>query len=166
VAGAVRGYLAARALSLAAMRCLGASARVLFLPCLIQVLVLAALGIGAGLGIGAAAPFAVSPLLDRVSPVRIVPAVSFEALGVAAAFGLLTALFFSLPPLSAAGRVSPLSLFRGYAEPLPGRPSRPAWPRPDCARWASRPWPWPSPGTGVWAWASWPRRSWPPWSCA
>ncbi|NMC48484.1 MAG: hypothetical protein GYA47_03490 [Desulfovibrio sp.] len=126
VAGAVRGYLAARALSLAAMRCLGASARELFLTCLIQVLVLAALGIGAGLGIGAAAPFAVSPLLDRVSPVRIVAAVSFEALGVAAAFGLLTALFFSLPPLSAAGRVSPLSLFRGYAEPLPGRPSLPA----------------------------------------
>jgi putative ABC transport system permease protein len=148
------------------MRCLGASARVLFLTCLIQVLVLAALGIGAGLGIGAAAPYAVSPLLDRVSPVRSVPAVSFEALGVAAAFGLLTALFFSLPPLSAAGRVSPLSLFRGYAEPLPGRPSLPALAAAGLCALGIAALAVAVTGTGVWAWASWPRRSWPPWSCA
>ncbi|QLA20858.1 ABC transporter permease [Desulfolutivibrio sulfoxidireducens] len=124
VAGAVRGHLAARAMSLAAMRCVGASSRVLFLTCLAQILVLAGLGIGLGLGIGAAAPFVVSPLLGEVSPVRVVASVSFGALAVAAAFGLLTTLFFSLPPLSAAGRASPLALFRGYAEPFPGRPGR------------------------------------------
>lgn len=122
VAGAVRGQIGARALSLAAMRCVGASSRVLFLVCLIQILILAALGISIGLAMGAAAPYAVAPLLDELSPVRIVPGLSVPALATSAAFGLLTTLFFSLPPLAAAGRVSPLSLFRGYFELPSGRP--------------------------------------------
>jgi putative ABC transport system permease protein len=122
VAGAVRGQIAARATSLAAMRCVGASARMLFLVCLIQILFLAALGIGLGLLVGAGLPFAVAPLLGELSPVRIVPVLSPAALGTAAAFGLLTTLFFSLPPLSAAGRISPLTLFHGYGAPPSGRP--------------------------------------------
>ncbi len=124
VAGAVRGQIAARATSLAAMRCVGASSRVLFAVCLFQILFLAVLGIGLGLAVGAGAPFAVAPLLGELSPVRIVPVLSPAALATAAAFGLLTTLFFSLPPLSAAGRISPLTLFRGYG----GLPSgRPGW---------------------------------------
>jgi len=122
VAGAVRGQINARATSLAAMRCVGASSRVLFFVCLLQILFLAALGIGLGLAVGAGAPFAVAPLLGELSPVRIVPVLSPAALGTAAAFGLLTTLFFSLPPLSAAGRISPLTLFRGYGELPSGRP--------------------------------------------
>jgi len=124
VAGAVRGQINARASSLAAMRCVGASGRVLFAVCLLQILFLAALGIGLGLAVGACAPFAVAPLLGEVTPVRMVPVLSPGALATAAAFGLLTTLFFSLPPLSAAGRISPLTLFRGYG----GLPSgRPGW---------------------------------------
>lgn len=122
VAGAVRGQIAARAVSLAAMRCVGASGRVLFAVCLLQILFLAALGIALGLALGAGAPFAVAPLLGEVSPVRVIPVLSPAALGTAAAFGLLTTLFFSLPPLSAAGRISPLTLFRGYGEVPSGRP--------------------------------------------
>jgi len=122
VAGAVRGQIAARAVSLAAMRCVGASGRVLFAVCLLQILFLAALGIALGLALGAGAPFAVAPLLGEVSPVRVIPVLSPAALGTAAAFGLLTTLFFSLPPLSAAGRISPLTLFRGYGELPSGRP--------------------------------------------
>jgi putative ABC transport system permease protein len=122
VAGAVRGQINARAASLAAMRCLGASTRVLFWVCLLQILFLAALGIVLGLAAGAGLPFVVAPLLGEASPVRIIPVLSLAALATSAAFGLLTTLFFSLPPLAAVGRISPLTLFRGYSDPPSGRP--------------------------------------------
>ncbi len=123
--GRVRGHLAARASSLAPCAVWGLVPGPFFwLPD--PDLVLAGLGVALGLGVGAAVPFAVAPLLDEVSPVRLAVAVSPGSLAVAGAVGLLTTRFFSLPPLSAAGRVSPLALFRGYADPLPGRPTRAA----------------------------------------
>jgi len=123
VAGAVRGYLGGRMVHIAAMKCLGAPAGVLFAAYLLQVLALGALGAGAGLLAGAAVPFAVASLAGDAFPVPLQPELFAGPLAAAAGFGLLIALAFSIAPLDAARRVSPAILFRGYtgAPPRPGR---------------------------------------------
>ena len=115
VSEAVSGYLEGKTASIASMKCLGAPGRLLFLTFFLQVLFLTAVGVAAGLVLGASAPYALGPFLARLLPVRLVPGIYPEALALAAAFGLLTALLFSLTPLSRARRVSALVLFRGPA---------------------------------------------------
>lgn len=124
VAGAVRGYLAGKVLHIATLKCLGASAAVLFQAYLLQVLLLGAIGSALGLLCGAALPWLLAWLLADHLPVPLAPGLFPEVLFSAALFGLLTALVFSLKPLGSALRVSPAVLFRGYSfsgsEP-PGR---------------------------------------------
>lgn len=124
VAGAVRGYLAGKVLHIATLKCLGASAAVIFLAYLLQVLLLGAFGSGLGLVCGALLPFLLAWLLAAQLPVPLAPGLFPEVLAGAALFGLLTALVFSLKPLGGALRVSPAVLFRGYslnASEGPGR---------------------------------------------
>ncbi len=120
VSQAVSGYLAERTAAIAAMKCLGAPRRLITTTYLTAVMLLAAGGILVGLAVGAAAPAVLSPLLSGLIPVRLAPGPYPGPLALAGAFGVLTALAFSLPHLAFAGRVSPLVLFRGYADP--GRP--------------------------------------------
>ena len=69
VANGIRAWLEARARSIATLRCLGASADLVFAVVLIQVMALAALGVVLGAAIGAALPVAASGLLRDVLPV-------------------------------------------------------------------------------------------------
>jgi putative ABC transport system permease protein len=133
VAGAVRGYLGGRIQHIAAMKCLGVPAGVLFAAYLLQVLTLGALGAGLGVLAGAGAPFAAGWLAGGALPVPLRPGIFPGPLAAAAGFGLLIALAFSIAPLDAARRVSPAILFRGYAgAPLrPGR--RASWAVVGCA---------------------------------
>jgi len=117
VSQAVSGYLAGRAASIATLKCLGAPRRVVAATYFLAVAALSGLGIGAGLVVGAAAPAVVGPLLGNLLPVRLPPGPYPGALALAAAFGVLTVLAFCLPHLARAGRISPLLLFRGYADP-------------------------------------------------
>jgi putative ABC transport system permease protein len=120
VSQAVSGYLSGRAASIASMKCLGASRRVVVATYFLATMSLAAVGIGIGLAVGAATPALLGPVLGTLLPVRIPPGPYPGALAVAALFGVLTALTFTLPHLAVAGRISPLLLFRGY-----GAPNRP-----------------------------------------
>lgn len=115
VAGAVRGYLAGKVMSIATLKCLGAPAPVIFQAYLLQVLLLGAFGSGIGLAGGAALPWLLDALLGERLPVPLAPALFPGVLAGAALFGLLTALVFSLKPLGSARRVSPAVLFRGYS---------------------------------------------------
>ena len=65
VANGVRAWLDARARTIATLRCLGASARLVFAVCLIQVMALAVVGIVIGLVVGAALPLAAMVFLQR-----------------------------------------------------------------------------------------------------
>ena len=123
VAGAVRGYLAGKVRHIATMKSLGAEGGLVFTAYLLQILLLGAAGALAGLAAGAALPFAAAGLLAGHLPVPLQPAVEGAVLALAAVFGLLVALIFSLPALGAARRVSPAVLFRGAS----GLPSRPGW---------------------------------------
>ncbi len=125
VANGVRAWLEARARTIATLRCLGASGRLVFAVCLIQVMALSALGVLAGLVLGVALPFAAVTLLGAVLPV--VPRVGvFPApLSLAALYGLLTAAAFALWPLARAMRISGAALFRDAL--LPARIRPPPW---------------------------------------
>ena len=65
VANGVRAWLDARARTIATLRCLGASASLVFAVCLIQVLTLAAAGIVVGVIAGAVVPLIGAPFLRR-----------------------------------------------------------------------------------------------------
>ena len=116
VSGAVRGYLTGKINHIATMKCLGASANLLFTAYLLQVLTLGALGAGAGMVCGAMLPFLLNEMLGQRLPVPLAPSIHWGVLCVAALFGLLIALIFSLKELGAARLVSPAVLFRGYGE--------------------------------------------------
>jgi len=115
VAGAVRGYLAGKTFHIATMKCLGASGPLIFTAYLLQVLLLGLLGAAGGLVCGAAVPFLLAWLLGDRLPVPLAPSIHLEVLLVAALFGLLIALAFSLNALGIARRVPPGVLFRGYS---------------------------------------------------
>ena len=122
VANGVRAWLAARARGIAILRCLGASPRLVFFVCLIQVMALSGLGVLLGLTAGAALPVLAAPLFAALLPAAPQFGVFAGPLALAAACGLLTAAAFALWPLARALRISGGALFRDAL--LPAR----AWP--------------------------------------
>jgi len=112
IGNAIRFYLAGKTATIATLKCLGAPMRLVFAVYLAEVLVLAGLGITVALMLGALMPAAVTPLLAGVLPVRARLGLYPGPLVLAALFGVLTTLLFSLWPLIRAGRVSAGALFR------------------------------------------------------
>jgi putative ABC transport system permease protein len=123
VANGVRAWLDARARTIATLRCLGASAGLVFGVCLIQVLTLAAGGIVLGLAAGAALPVLGARFLTPILPVPPVLGLYPGPLLLAAAYGLLIALCFALWPLGRAARIPGGALFRDGLMPEATRPS-------------------------------------------
>jgi putative ABC transport system permease protein len=120
VATGVRGWLEARARSIATLRCLGASSGTIFLTYLIQVLALSALGVAIGVAAGYCLTWAAAGALANSLPVP--PRLGFypRPLAKAAVYGLLTALTFTLWPLGRAARISGAALFRDVVQPAAG----------------------------------------------
>ncbi|MBU1611522.1 MAG: ABC transporter permease [Proteobacteria bacterium] len=124
VAGGVAGHLARRDITIAAMKCLGASRRTVQATYLFQILFLAGLGCCIGLGVGAAIASTLCSLLAGALQLPVRFGLYLEPVTSALAYGMLTALVFSIWPLSAAARTTPARLFTGYADPGRRRPSR------------------------------------------
>jgi putative ABC transport system permease protein len=112
VFGAVGAYLEARKPAIATLKALGAEGALARNIYLIQIAVLAALGVAIGLLAGAVAPLALGALVKDKLPVPALFAVYPWPLAKAAAFGLLAAAAFSLAPLGRARATPPASLFR------------------------------------------------------
>jgi putative ABC transport system permease protein len=123
VANGVRAWLDARAGTIATLRCLGASAGLVFAVCLIQVLALAAGGIVIGVTVGAILPLVGAGFLASLLPVPPVAGIYPGPLGLAALYGLLIALCFALWPLGRAARIPGGALFRDGLVPEATRPS-------------------------------------------
>jgi putative ABC transport system permease protein len=123
VANGVRAWLDARYRTIATLRCLGAPIGTVFAVCLIQVMALAGLGIALGLAVGAFLPLAATWLLKDILPVPPVAGFYPGALGLAAAYGVLTAFAFALWPLGRAAQIPGAALFREVAPE-----TRPSWP--------------------------------------
>jgi putative ABC transport system permease protein len=112
IGNAIGNFIAGKTATIATLKCLGASNRLVFATYLLEVLALAVLGIAVALALGAMAPVVVSPLLARVLPVSLRFAIHPAPLALAALFGLLTTVAFSLWPLAGIGQVSAGALFR------------------------------------------------------
>ncbi|MDF1856141.1 FtsX-like permease family protein [Pseudooceanicola sp.] len=112
VAASVRGYLADKTAVIATLRTLGAERRVIFATYFIQIGVLALAGIALGLILGGLAPLALAPLISGALPVPAAFGIYPGPLAEAAVYGLLTALVFTLWPLSRAGDIRAAALFR------------------------------------------------------
>ncbi|HVZ08200.1 ABC transporter permease [Rhodopila sp.] len=125
VANGVRAWLDARTPTIATLRCLGATARLVFATCLIQVMTLALVGILAGLVLGAALPWLAGSLLSGLLPVPPRAGLYPEPLLLAVAYGVLIALSFALWPLARAARIPGGALFRDALLPERTRPSLP-----------------------------------------
>ncbi len=124
VANAVRAYLDGKRGVIATFKSLGASGGFVFTVYLVQILMIAALGIMLGLVLGALMPLAASAALHSVIPVPAEGGFYPGALGMAALFGLLVTLAFALLPLGRARDVPATALFREMG--LEGR----GFPRP------------------------------------
>ncbi len=125
VATGVRSWLDQRARTIATLRCLGAPAAAIFATYLIQVLALAGLGILLGLAGGLGLAALAGRLLVGTLPVPPALGVYPLPLGLAALYGLLTAVAFALWPLGRAREIPGAALFRDAALGLgQGRPRR------------------------------------------
>ncbi len=122
VANAVRSYLAGKTATIATLKCLGASGTLVLRIYLVLVMTMAALGIAIGLAIGAAAPLVLVPLLADKLPVPAQLGFYPAPLAIAATFGVLTAVAFSLWPLARAREVPPSALFRDLVAPARRQP--------------------------------------------
>ena len=122
VAGAVRAWLGSRMPVIATLKCLGAPARLIFRTYLIQVMLIAGLGVCLGVLAAAITPVFAIDLLSSYVTVPIAVAVYPLPLAVAAGFGMATSFLFALWPLAKAEEVRAANLFRRLNSMPGGRP--------------------------------------------
>ena len=112
IGNAVRAYLDSKRAVIATFKCLGAPAGFIISLYFLQIMMVALIGIAIGLAIGIVAPLVANPYLASFLPVdggfRLYP----KALALAAGFGILTTVTFSILPLAIARGVSAVALFR------------------------------------------------------
>jgi putative ABC transport system permease protein len=123
ISNAVRSFLESKLANIATLKCLGASDKFVLQVYIIQIFMLATLGIGLGLLVGMLVAKAAGTLLTAklalTDQVHVYPL----SLLLAAGYGYLTTLCFSLWPVGRAVRVSPTDLFRDLVAPREQRPS-------------------------------------------
>jgi putative ABC transport system permease protein len=122
IGNAVRGYLAGKTATIATLKCLGAPAGLIARIYLVQIMALALAGIVLGLVIGAVAPPLIAPFIAAELPAEAQIGLYPVPLAVAAGFGVLVTLGFSLWPLGRAREISAASLFRDLVAPELRRP--------------------------------------------
>lgn len=122
VANAVRRFVEAKKLDFATMKAVGATGGRVVAIHLTEVMLVAGVGTAIGLLLGAAAPFVLGYALSGILPLPFEPTLAPGELGVAALYGLLTALVFAILPLGRAHDVPVSALFRDQIEPDPRRP--------------------------------------------
>ncbi len=122
ISNAVRGYLDTKLSHIATLKCLGASGNFVLQVYLLLMLALSSLGIIIGLGLG----YTVAQFAGHLLTAKFALSDRVEAypgiLAMAAGFGFLTALAFSLWPLGRAALVKPADLFRDRIFPSGKRP--------------------------------------------
>lgn len=121
VGNAVKSYLDARLGTIATLKCLGASSGLILATYLVQVMVLGVAGTAIGLVIGTVAPLLLGGVLADLLPIDARVGLYPAALALAAGFGLLIALTFSLVPLARARAVAAGALFRDLVAPAKTR---------------------------------------------
>jgi putative ABC transport system permease protein len=117
VANAVASFVERKRGTIATLKSLGASGGTVFAIHLAEVAILGLLGVAAGLAIGAGLPFVAVAAIGGALPLPIEPSLYPRELGLALAYGLLTALAFAVWPLGRAHDVPVAALFRDQVAP-------------------------------------------------
>ncbi|MEM6382241.1 MAG: ABC transporter permease [Pseudomonadota bacterium] len=112
VANAVRAFVDGKRKVIATYKSLGAEGPFVFKVQFFQVMAIACLGIVIGLVVGASVPFVVQAVFGGVLPVALETQLYPGALGLAALYGILVALAFSMWPLGTVRDVPATALFR------------------------------------------------------
>ncbi|MEZ5871397.1 MAG: FtsX-like permease family protein [Nitratireductor sp.] len=112
VANSVHAFLDRKRPVIATLKSVGASGDLIFMVYLIQIMLLAMVGIAAGLALGALMPLVAKWALAGLLPVSSASALQPGALGLGAIYGLLTAFVFATWPLAVARETQAASLFR------------------------------------------------------
>lgn len=116
VGNGVASYLAGKRPGLATLKVLGADSAAVLRIYGLQILAVAAASIGAGLVVGALMPSLIGAVAGDVLPVRPGFALYPLPLIVSAAYGLLIAIAFALPPLAATRHVPAAGLYRATVD--------------------------------------------------
>lgn len=112
VANAVSTFIERKRKVIAIYKAVGAPRDLVTRAFLVQVMLMAMIGIGIGLVIGAALPFAFTGLYGAMLPVRLEAGIYPAGLAWAASYGFLTALIFMLWPLGRASQIRAGELLR------------------------------------------------------
>lgn len=113
VSAAVRAYLEGKTATIATLKTLGATGGLIFRVYLLQVAVLAAIGIVLGLALGVGVPVLFSGPIESALPFPAEIAPYPQPLLEAAYYGFVTAFLFALWPLARVERVRAAALYRG-----------------------------------------------------
>jgi len=116
VANAVQGLIERKRASFAILQALGAPASRVFAIALVEVLLMTALAIVIGLALGATIPYFAAEALRRAIELPVTADFDPPSLALAAFYGLLVALVFSLAPLGRAHDIPVAALLRGDAD--------------------------------------------------
>lgn len=112
ITNAVRAYFSGRALSIARLKCIGATNRTIFSIYLFQVSIVALTAIAGGMLLGAGGQYFLLWKFGDMLPAAPMPGLYPLPLLITAAFGLLLSIGVSLPWLWNAGRIHPAALLR------------------------------------------------------
>jgi putative ABC transport system permease protein len=123
IGNGVKTFLDGRIVSIAILKCLGASRRLVQAAYFLQVAALAAVGITLGLAVGAALPWAMVASFGDKLPLAARLGLYPGPLAEAAGFGALTTLAFAVWPLARAAAVPAATLFRDIVASHRFRPS-------------------------------------------
>ncbi|WP_322111469.1 ABC transporter permease, partial [Tistrella mobilis] len=124
VAGAARAHLEARARTVAVLKALALGPAAVFLVYMMQMAVVAALGILIGVVVGATVPWIAAGFADGLLPTPILPDLYLLPLARAALIGAGVAIAFTAPALGRASGVRPADLLRAAVVPLAARTGR------------------------------------------
>jgi putative ABC transport system permease protein len=114
---AVSAFLDRKRFDIAILKSLGADGRLVFLIFFLQVMAIATGALVLGVAIGATAPFLLAHFYANVLPLPPALGIYPGPLLLAAGFGLLSAIAFSVPPLGRAREIPPASLLRETVAP-------------------------------------------------
>ncbi len=127
VASAIHVFVRRKRETIAILRCLGASAPQVFAIYLVQALVMSGIGSMLGAALGVLLQLLLPGLLADFLPVDVGFGVAWGAVATGIGMGLWVAAVFSLAPLLAVRRISPLFVLRRPWEDTGRSPGRDGW---------------------------------------
>lgn len=122
IANAASAFINRRTEAIATLKCLGATQRIITGIYLTEILAVAALAIVIGLLAGAVAPAIAKATIGDLIPLPLTAGVEARPLALAAVFGFLVTIAFTMWPLARTRHVPASALFRHHAQAFGGWP--------------------------------------------